>query len=71
MCNDAEFLSYTDEEAHIVRRLGAAVVCLWRDLPEDVREGIVRKSLNVHDAYQTVQLNEQIRRFIAENAGKR
>ena len=41
------FLSYTDDEAYIVRRLGAAFVSLWPDIPEEVREQIVRKSLEV------------------------
>lgn len=66
-----KFLHYNDDEAHIVRRLGAAVVSLWNDLPDAEREKIASKALSVHDDYQTVQLNEQIRRFIRDHAGER
>ena len=65
-----KFLSYTDEEAYIVRRLGTAFVSLWPDIPEEVREQVVRKSLNVVDSYQAADLEEQIRKFIAEHAGE-
>ena len=40
-----EFLKYADDEAYIVRRLGTAFVSLWPEIPEDVREQIVGKSL--------------------------
>ena len=42
-----EYVHYTEDEAHIVRRLGAAFVSLWPDIPEDVREQVVKKSLKV------------------------
>ena len=66
-----EYVNYTDDEAHIVRRLGAAFVSLWPDIPEDVREKVVRKSLKVIDSYQGgAQLDEQVRDFIAKHAGE-
>ena len=38
-----DFLRYADDEAYIVRRLGTAFVALWPDIPEDVREKIVKE----------------------------
>jgi hypothetical protein len=66
-----EFLQYADDEAYIVRRLGTAFVSLWPEIPEEVREQIVRKSLVVVDAYDAAQLEEKIRDFIAKHAGER
>ena len=66
-----EFLRYADDEAYIVRRLGTAFVALWPDIPEEVREQIVSKSLEVIDSYQAAQLDEKIRDFIAKHAGER
>ena len=68
---DNEFLRYADDEAYIVRRLGTAFVALWPEIPEDLREQIVRKSLEVVDAYDAAQLDEKIRDFIATPAGER
>jgi len=66
-----EYIHYTDDEAHIVRRLGAAFVSLWPNLPEDVREQVVEKSLKVNDSYQGgAQLDQDIRDFIAKHAGE-
>ena len=66
-----EFLQYADDEAYIVRRLGTAFVALWPEIPEEVREQIFRKSLEVVDAYDAAQLDEKIRNFIAKHAGER
>jgi hypothetical protein len=71
MDSKTKILRYRDEEAHIVRRLGAAVVSLWHELPETEREKILKRSLMVIDAYQTVQLESQILIFIEEHAGER
>ena len=66
-----EYIHYTDDEAHIVRRLGAAFVSLWPNIPEDVREMIVEKSLKVSDSFQGgAKLDEQVRDFIAKHAGE-
>jgi hypothetical protein len=59
---------YAEDEAHIVRRLGWAVVEQWAVLPDDAREGILTQAAFVHDHYQTVQLKEQIDAFIRKYA---
>ena len=66
-----DFLKYADDEAYIVRRLGTAFVSLWPEIPEDVREQIVGKSLVVVNSYDTAQLEEKIWDFIAKHAGER
>ena len=66
-----EYVHYTDDEADIVRRLGAAFVSLWPNIPEDIREQVVEKSLKVIDLYQGgAELDEQVRDFIAKHAGE-
>jgi hypothetical protein len=54
----------TEEEAHIVRRLGWAVIEQWTVLPDDVKRRILEQAVFVHDQYQTVGLKEQIEGFI-------
>lgn len=68
---ERKILRYSNDEAHIVRRLGAAVVSLWDELPKAEREKIADRACHVFDEYQTVQLNEQISVFIREHAGEK
>ena len=64
-----EFLQYADDEAYIVRRLGTAFVALWPEIPEEVREQIFRKSLEVVDAYDAAQLDEKISELYRQTCG--
>jgi hypothetical protein len=59
---------HTEEEAHIVRRLGWAVVEQWAALPDDAKERILTQAVFVRDLYQTVQLKEQIDAFMRKYA---
>ena len=61
--------TYTDDDEHVVRRLGAAVVAQWDALPEDVRRLLIEQATFMHDRHQTVQLKETIESFIEQNAG--
>lgn len=63
-------LKYSDDEAPIVRRLGAAVVLVWNDLSEEQQNSIVREAVFVFDEKQTVQLEQQIREFIRSHVGE-
>jgi len=58
------FIRYTEDEEHILRRLGGAVVVQWDALPEDIRERLINQATNMSDRYQTVQLRQQIEMFI-------
>ena len=60
----------TEEEVHIVRRLGWAVVEQWAALPDDARARIVEQAVFVQDQYQTVQLKEQVEIFIRKYTGE-
>ncbi len=66
-----KLLIYFDDEEHLVRRLGAAVVSCWVELPEAIRVRLVHQAKRVIDAHDSVELDEQIRQFIAEHDGSR
>jgi hypothetical protein len=58
---------YSEDEEHILRRLGSALVVLWTDFPEKQQNRIIQQAVFMPDRYQTVQLNEQIRAFIRKH----
>jgi hypothetical protein len=64
----AEFPDYSEEDAHIVRRLGWAVVKQWNRLPPENRHTILEQAVFVEDKHLTVQLKEQIELFIERHA---
>ena len=53
-----------DDEAHIIRRLGWAVVVQWRTLSAEAQARLREQAVFTEDKYPTVQLNEQIGAFI-------
>lgn len=55
---------WDDDEKHIVRRIGAAVVFQWSNLPDATRELILQQAQLVDDEFDTVQLEQQISAFI-------
>jgi hypothetical protein len=61
--------NYAKGDAHIIRRLGGAVVAQWSNLPTDLKQLILSQATLVHDAHQTVQLEQQIEHFIEQNQG--
>ncbi|RYG31893.1 MAG: hypothetical protein EON93_12175 [Burkholderiales bacterium] len=62
-------IDYAEDEEHILRRLGGAVVALFDTLPEDIQELLVEQATHMIDRHQTVQLKQQIENFIAKKAG--
>lgn len=66
----SRILDYKEEDEHILRRLGTAVVVQWDSLPPAVQQLIRSQAVFMHDRYQTVQLNEQIGLFIDQHKGK-
>jgi hypothetical protein len=52
------------DEEHILRRLGGAVVVLWDRLPDNTRSKILAQATQMHDRHPAVQLGEQIEEFI-------
>jgi hypothetical protein len=55
-------------DAHIIRRLGWAVVRQWSALAKDVQERLREQAVFVQDDYHVARLNEQISGFIRKHA---
>ena len=55
---------YGNDEERILRRIGAAVVVLWKDFPELQQSRIIRQAVSTPDRVRAIQLNEQITGFI-------
>lgn len=62
-----QILDCPNDEEHIIRRLGTAVVLQWSSLPKEVQGRLLQQAVFVHDRYQTVQLQEQISMFISKH----
>ena len=64
---DDKLLVYFDDEEHIVRRLGAAVVSCWADLPSHVQEQLMSRSGEVLDADEDSEFGSHLRTFLADH----
>lgn len=64
----AAHIDYTEDEEHILRRLGGAVIAQFANLPQSIQELLVEQATFMHDRHQTVQLKEQIEAFIEKTA---
>lgn len=60
----AEVVDYTEDDEHILRRLGCAIVVQWPNLPKEIQYLLVEQATFMHDRYQTAQLKQQISGFI-------
>ena len=61
---------YPSEDEYLVRRLGSAVLKLWRGLPEDVRAKIQSEAANVWDReYGVAQIRNKLEAFIKRHPG--
>lgn len=60
---------YDDDEAHVVRRLGWAVVAQWQNLTDEARNLLERQALLVDDQEKFDNLEQTIRRFIRKHEG--
>lgn len=65
--NDDKLLIYFDDEAHLVRRLGAAVVACWSDLPDAICLKLIEHAKRVKDEDDSDVIGEQMKRFIADH----
>ncbi len=69
MSKDEKLLIYYDNEAHVVRRLGAAVIACWDELSDDVRTKLVEQAKRVMDEDDSERFDEQIASFIKDHTG--
>jgi hypothetical protein len=67
---DGKLLIYYDDEEHIVRRLGAAVISCWEQLPSPVAAMIIDRSKKVFDSEETEQFEQQLKAFIAVHTAR-
>ncbi len=67
--NKAIVPKYSKDDAHIVRRLGAALVAKWDDLPQDLQEMLADQATMTFDKDETVQLRQQIDAFVSKYKG--
>ena len=68
---DRKLVVYFEEEEHIVRRLGAAVISCWEDIPKPVRAKLVERATRVLDADETGEFDQQLKTFIKEHTARR
>lgn len=72
MTDDTEHqLIYFESEEHLVRRLGAALVSYWGELPKHVQSELIARSFLVLDEDHSDHLAEQMKHFIAAHAQPR
>ncbi len=66
MSNDNErLLVYFDNEQHLVRRLGAAVVACWSELPPALQTRLIDQAKRVLDETQSDQLDNELKHLLA------
>ena len=62
---------YFEDEEHIVRRLGAAVISCWEDIPKPVRAKLVERAMRVLDPGETGEFDRQLKSFIKQHTARR
>ena len=65
-----KLLTYFDDEEHLVRRLGAAVVSCWSDVPPDLRTKLMGRAAAILDDDDDDRFSEHLSAFIAEHGSK-
>jgi len=68
--DEEKLLIYFESEEHLVRRLGAAVVSCWSEMPGDMRGKLLERATRVLDEDHSAHLDEQMKRFIADHTRK-
>jgi hypothetical protein len=53
-----------EEEEHVLRCLGAAVIMHWNDLPPNIQRDLFDHAISMGEPRHTAQLKEQIARFL-------
>lgn len=69
--DNEKLLIYFEGEEHLVRRLGAALISYWRELPHDLRNKLIQRAESVLDKEHTSHLDTEMRRFIADHTKPR
>ena len=67
---DDKLLIYFESEEHLVRRLGAAVISCWTELPGPVRAHVIARAIKVLDEDHSEHLGEQMKKFVSDHTRK-
>ena len=59
-----ELAPLTNEEEHILRRLGAAVIMQWNDLPTKIQRELFEHASSMGELNHTAELKGQVARFL-------
>jgi hypothetical protein len=65
--NRDALISLGQEEEHILRCLGAAVIMQWNDLPTDVQHELFDQAISMGRLRQTAELKRLIARFLHQH----
>ena len=64
-----DMTSLAEEEEHVLRCLGAAVIMQWEDLPTDIQRELFEHSISMGKLHHTAELKDQIARFLHKHKG--
>lgn len=62
-------IKHNDGEEHILRRIASAVIYQWEEMPPNVQDMIIEQAPFMLDRHETVQLEQQIKKFIEDHKG--
>jgi hypothetical protein len=62
-----ELAPLTNEEEHILRRLGAAVIMQWNDLPTKIQRELFEHASSMGELNHTAELKGQVARFLHQH----
>jgi hypothetical protein len=64
-----DMTSLANEEEHLLRALGAAVIMQWEDLPTDIQRQLFEHAISMGKLHHTVELKGQIARVLHKHKG--
>ena len=62
--NNDRLVVYFDDEEHLIRRLGAAVVALWSDMPPDLQGRLVAHAKRILDEDEETHFDDRLRQLL-------
>jgi hypothetical protein len=73
MLNEANerYLIYFEDEEHIVRRLGAAAISCWDQLPRPIRAKLMNQAAKILDEENASEFDAQLKNFVKQHTRKR
>lgn len=69
MESQGSFIECSADEEHFLRRLGGALIVHWDHFSPSVQEALIQQAADMADRHPMVQVETQIREFIAHHNG--